>query len=101
MKAAAEAWGSTTGDFKRGFAKQTDDPAIVAVTMAKPSVVLRRPVGSKAAFTDHAKLPNDLPVAKARPTTKEPPPQARRQSRSFEKTRNDTNTIRPVASTCR
>jgi hypothetical protein len=36
MKAAAEAWGSRTGDFKRGFAKQTDDPAIVAATMAKP-----------------------------------------------------------------
>jgi colicin import membrane protein len=32
MKAAAEAWGSRTGDFKRGFAKQTDDPAIVAAT---------------------------------------------------------------------
>jgi colicin import membrane protein len=69
MKAAAEAWGSRTDDFKRGFAKQTDDPAIVAATMAKPGVVLRRPVGSKAAFTEQPKLPKDLPVGlvKARP----------------------------------
>jgi colicin import membrane protein len=100
MKAAAEAWGSRTDDFKRGFAKQTDDPAIVAATMAKPGVVLRRPVGSKAAFTEHAKLPNDLPVgkvkerrAKSRPTTKEPTPskvddtEARQAALAFERER--------------
>src|SRR5262245_23590335 len=46
MKAAAEAWGSRTNVFKQGFAKETRDPAIVAATMAKPGVVLRRPVGS-------------------------------------------------------
>jgi hypothetical protein len=32
MKAAAEAWGSRPDDFKRVFAKRTDDPAIVAAT---------------------------------------------------------------------
>src|SRR6185437_12042537 len=61
MKAAAEAWGSNTEDFGRGFAKQTDDPEIVAATMAKPGVVLKRPVGSKGRFSEHAKLPKDLP----------------------------------------
>ena len=61
MKAAAEAWGSNTEDFGRGFAKQTDDPEIVAATMAKPGVVLKRPVGSNACFREHAKLPKDLP----------------------------------------
>ena len=43
MKAAAEAWGGNTEDFGRGFAKQTDDPEIVAATMAKPGVVLNVP----------------------------------------------------------
>jgi colicin import membrane protein len=46
MKAAAEAWGSDTDVFKKGFAKETDDPEIVTATMAKPGVLLRRPVGS-------------------------------------------------------
>jgi len=36
MKAAAQAWGSDTDVFKKGFAKETDDPKIVAATMAKP-----------------------------------------------------------------
>jgi colicin import membrane protein len=78
MKAAADAWGSRTNVFKRGFAKETRDPAIVAATMAKPGVVLRRPVGSNGPFTEHAKLPNDLPVGKLkeRPakSQKRPPP---------------------------
>jgi colicin import membrane protein len=80
MKAAAEAWGSKTNDFKRGFAKETNDPAIVAATMAKPGVVLKRPVGSNGAFSEHPPLPKDLPIdkvkerpAKLRPKTKEPP----------------------------
>jgi colicin import membrane protein len=50
MKAAAEAWGSRTNVFKQGFAKEVRDPAIVAATMAKPGVVLRRPVGSSGPF---------------------------------------------------
>jgi hypothetical protein len=32
MKAALQAWGSKTNLFQQGFAKQTDDPAIVAAT---------------------------------------------------------------------
>jgi colicin import membrane protein len=57
MKAAADAWGLKTNEFKRGFAKETHDPAIVAATMAKPGVVLRRPVGSNSPFKQHAELP--------------------------------------------
>ena len=64
MKAAAEAWGSRTNVFTQGFATETRDPAIVAATMAKPGVVLRRPVGSNGPFTEHPKLPKDLPVEK-------------------------------------
>jgi colicin import membrane protein len=62
MKAAADAWGLKTNEFKRGFAKETHDPAIVAATMAKPGVVLRRPVGSNSPFKQHAELPKDLPI---------------------------------------
>jgi hypothetical protein len=82
MKAALRAWGSDTNLFHQGFAKETDDPAIVAATVAKPGVVLRRPVGSDGAFSEHAELPKELPIdkvkertAKPRATTSEPPAQ--------------------------
>jgi colicin import membrane protein len=80
MAAALRAWGSDTNLFQQGFAKETDDPAIVAATLAKPGVVLRRPVGSDGAFSEHAELPKELPVDKVkertatpRATTREPP----------------------------
>lgn len=60
MKAALEAWGASSNLFHQGAAKETDDPDIVAATMAKPGVVLRRPVGSNGAFTESAELPTDL-----------------------------------------
>jgi colicin import membrane protein len=78
MKAAADAWGSRTNVFKQGFATETHDPAIVAATMAKPGVVLRRPVGSHGPFTEHAELPKDLPVEKVR--AKQAKPQKERSS---------------------
>src|SRR5215510_14097416 len=62
MKAALDAWGSTTNLFHQGFAKMTDDPDIVAATMAKPGLVLRRPVGTDDAFTEHPDLPKHLPT---------------------------------------
>jgi colicin import membrane protein len=60
MKAALEAWGMGHNAFQHGFAKQTDDPKIVAATMANLGVVLRRPVGTKGEFTEHSELPKDL-----------------------------------------
>lgn len=60
MKAALEAWGAKSNLFHQGIAKETDDPDIVAATMAAPGVVLRRPVGSDGPFTEHAELPADL-----------------------------------------
>lgn len=68
MKAAAEAWGSRTNLFQQGLAKETHDPAIVAATMANPGIVLRRPVGSDAAFSEHAGLPQHLPSEKIKET---------------------------------
>jgi hypothetical protein len=80
MTAAAKAWGSRTNVFQQGLAKETRDPAIVTATMARPGVVLRRPVGSGGAFVEHARLPKHLPAgkadyepAKARATRKEVP----------------------------
>jgi 5-formyltetrahydrofolate cyclo-ligase len=86
MKAAAEAWGTKTEDFTRGFAKQTDDPAIVAATMGKPGVVLKRPVGSNAPFSEHAELPKDLPdKIKERPPKPRPTPKNRHLASSTKK----------------
>jgi hypothetical protein len=70
MKTALEAWGMGHNAFQHSFAKQTDDPQIVAATMDKPGVVLRRAVGTKGAFKEHAELPKDLwklQVPKAEP----------------------------------
>ena len=78
MKAALEAWGSEANLFHQGFAKEADDPAIIAATMAKPGVVLRRAVGSNASFSEHADLPMDLPAVEVNETrgarAPEPPP---------------------------
>jgi hypothetical protein len=60
MKAALEAWGADSNLFHQGAAKESDDPDVIAVTMKKPGVVLRRPVGSNGPFGEHAELPLDL-----------------------------------------
>ena len=60
MKAALEAWGADSNLFHQGAAKESDDPAVIAATMKKPGVVLKRPVGSKGPFGEHAELPVDL-----------------------------------------
>lgn len=60
MKAALEAWGAKSNLFHQDIARETDDPDIVAATMASPGVVLKRPVGSDGAFTESAELPTNL-----------------------------------------
>ena len=60
MKAALEAWGADSNLFHQGAAKQSEDPDVVAATMAKPGVMLKRPVGSDGAFGEYAELPTDL-----------------------------------------
>ena len=109
MKAALQAWGSETNLFR-----QTDDPAIVAATVAKPGVVLRRPVGSDGAFSEHAELPKELPIdkvkertAKPRATTREPPAQkvddkaAREAALAFERERKRRDSERRKEETAR
>jgi colicin import membrane protein len=57
MKAALEAWGAESNLFHQGVAKESEEPAVVAATMSKPGVVLRRPVGSGGTFKEQAELP--------------------------------------------
>jgi hypothetical protein len=60
MKAALEAWGADSNLFHQGAAKESTDPEIVAATMKKPGVVLKRPVGSDGPFGEKAELPTNL-----------------------------------------
>jgi hypothetical protein len=60
MKAALEAWGADSNLFHQGAAKESTDPDIVAATMARPGVVLKRPVGSNGPFGENARLPKNL-----------------------------------------
>jgi hypothetical protein len=60
MKAALEAWGADSNLFHQGAATESDDPDVIAATMAKPGVVLSRPVGTDRPFSEHAELPTDL-----------------------------------------
>ena len=65
MKAALEAWGADSNLFHQGAAKESEDPDVIAATMAKPGVVLRRPVGTNRPFSEQAELPTDLGGGKA------------------------------------
>jgi hypothetical protein len=44
----------------QGAAKESHDPDVIAATMAKPGIVLKRPVGSSGPFNEHAELPRDI-----------------------------------------
>lgn len=66
MKAALEAWGAGSNLFHQGFARETDDPAVVAATMAKPGVVLKRPAGSNGRFAEQSGLPSDSAVGETK-----------------------------------
>src|SRR3954467_5482218 len=57
MKAALAAWGTSRNLFHQGFAKESDDSEVIAAAMAKPGIVLKRPVGSDKPFREHAELP--------------------------------------------
>lgn len=97
MKAALEAWGAGSNLFHQGVAKETDDPDVVAATMSKPGMVLKRPAGSNGRFGEQSGLPSDLGSGgkgkrqghRAKPA-KGPPPKisegdARKAAAEFEK----------------
>jgi len=70
MQAALDAWGFTHNAFHQGFAAETDDPAIVAATLAAPGIVLKRAVGTTDLFQEDAAPPTSLPAKAGRPTPK-------------------------------
>jgi hypothetical protein len=91
MKAALEAWGADSNLFHQGAAKESRDPDVIAATMAKPGIVLKRPVGSDGPFGEHAELPKSLgqdglkkpahkPSAKAKKSFAQPDKAADRQA---------------------
>jgi len=57
MKAALEAWGADSNLFHQGVARESDDPDVVAATMAKPGVVLKRPSDLPAPFASTPNCP--------------------------------------------
>jgi hypothetical protein len=69
-KAALETWGANSNLFHQGFAREVDDPKVVAATMAKPGVLLRRPVGSSGPFKEQADLPGNLSSSQSKGTPK-------------------------------
>src|ERR1700684_3795675 len=73
MKAALEAWGADSNLFHQGAAKESDDPDVIAATMAKPGVVLKRPVGSDGPFGEHAELPKTLDQGERKRSVRKPP----------------------------
>jgi colicin import membrane protein len=93
MKAALEAWGSKRNLFHQGFAKLSDDPGIVAATMAAPGVVLRRPVGTNGRFSEHAELPTNLLAG----ATKRKPEKERSKKVGAASKRIDEKTTRQAA----
>ncbi len=72
MKAALEAWGSGRNLFTHGLAREADDPAVVAATMAKPGIVLKRPVGSDGPFKEQAALPRVVAPEETSPKPAKP-----------------------------
>jgi hypothetical protein len=68
MKAALQAWGADSNLFHQGAARESDDPDVIAATLKKPGVILKRPVGSDEAFSEQAALPASL-GSRTGPTT--------------------------------
>ena len=95
MKAALEAWGAGSNLFHQGVARETDDPDVVAATMSKPGVILRRPAGSSGRFAEHSDLPTGdearggregrRPKAKKRPHPEISEKAARKAALDFER----------------
>jgi len=76
MKAALEAWGADSNLFHQGAARESSDPDVIAATLAKPGVILKRPVGSHGPFREEA----DLPASLARGDSDRPKKPPRRKS---------------------
>jgi colicin import membrane protein len=72
MKAALEAWGANSNLFHQGFAKEVDDPKTVKAALAKPGILLKRPVGSSEPFREQAHLPTSAQLSGPAPRAQKP-----------------------------
>ncbi len=81
MKAALDAWGADSNLFHQGAARESTDPDVIASTMAKPGVILRRAVGSDGAFKERAELPASLSAEAPAPSRKKSHANTRKQVR--------------------
>ncbi len=72
--AALRAWGTSQDLFATGQASVTEEATAVELATAQPETVLKRPVGSAAAFERDPKGLPDLPSAPARPAAAKPAP---------------------------
>jgi colicin import membrane protein len=88
MKAALAAWGEQSNLFHQGVANQTNDPEVIAATMAPPRIILKRAVGSDGPFREHAELPKICRLT--------PSPQASIARKKVSRHRA-RSTIRPLA----
>jgi colicin import membrane protein len=82
MKAALEAWGADSNLFHQGVAKEADDPKVIAATMSKPGIILKRPVGSNGPFKQDAHLPKHF--AQTRNTSKKPVTKSKKTPRKID-----------------
>jgi hypothetical protein len=64
--------GADSNLFRQGAAKESHDPDVIVATLAKPGVVLRRPVGTDRPFSEHAELPPDLGPRQTKPQVETP-----------------------------
>jgi colicin import membrane protein len=85
MKAALEAWGAGSNLFHQGVARETDDPDVVAATMSKPGVILKRPAGSSGRFAEHSDLPTGDEARGGRERRRRPQAKKRSSAKISEK----------------
>jgi hypothetical protein len=85
MKAALEVWGASSNLFHQGFAKEADDGDIIAAAVAKPGIVLKRPVGSSDPFREDADLPTAASLDLPRPERQAKPKKAKKSGKTDEK----------------
>jgi hypothetical protein len=101
MKAAADLLGVKANAFAQGFAHESDEATVVASTMEKPGVVLRRAVGTKGRFAESAELPKLSTLQDAmknkRTTGPRRPPAAKEKPKTAKPNKTDTAAGRKAA----
>jgi hypothetical protein len=70
--AALKAWGSRQNLFRDGQAKEAAAAEAIAAALAKPGIVLRRPVGTNVAFSENPGLPHVPKAPRNAPEKKSP-----------------------------